>query len=483
MNSISIKRIALAIFSVTLVTSGDVVAQPETSDRAKRPAVLQNAISEKEAYSIGREAYSFFYPLITMDITRKQCTNLAPGQKPGFGPANLFSHMRAYPNADFKTVVRPNFDTLYSPAWLDLTEEPMIVSAPDTDGRYYLLPMLDMWSDVIAAPGWRTSGTTAKNFLVAPPSWTGTLPTGCERIIAPTPYLWIIGRTKTDGPNDYAAVNKIQDGYTITPLSSWGKKTHALVFKIDPTIEMKTPPLEQVNNLNIADYLAYAARLMKLHPAHVTDWSIISRLQRIGFVPGQDFDASKLPQTLQAALQRGATDELKLMVATLPKLGRPINGWSVNADTMGVYGNYYLKRAAVAMAGLGANQPEDAIYPLNNSDASGKPLDGSKNYVLHFGAQELPPVDAFWSLTVYDKDGFQCANSIKRFAISSWMPLVKNSDGSLDIYIQHNFPGPNAQLNWLPAPADSFNVCMRLYAPKLEALTGKWNPPVIIQAK
>ena len=279
--------------------------------------------ANNRAYSIAREAYRFFYPLITMDITRKQCTNMEAGKKPGFGPMNIFTHMRAYPDANFKSVVRPNFDTLYSIAWLDLTEEPMVISVPDTSNRYYLLPMLDMWSDVFASPGWRTSGTTAKHFVVAPQSWTGKLPEQTERIAAPTSCVWIIGRTKTDGPADYAAVHKIQDGFTVTPLSQWGKKPAAVPAKIDPAVDMTTPPLEQVNKMNAASYFAYAAELMKLYPPHITDWSIISRLQRIGIEPGKSFDASKLDPTIKHAVDRGIVDELKSMVDLLPTMGPP----------------------------------------------------------------------------------------------------------------------------------------------------------------
>jgi hypothetical protein len=173
----------------------------------------QSAITEPEARAIAADAYLYFYPLILMDITRKQSTNIEPGKEIAKGPMNMFVSVPAYPSADLRLVVRPNFDTLYSPAWLDMTREPMIVSAPDTGGRYYLLPMLDMWTDVFASPGWRTTGTRAANFLVTPPGWSGTVPSAMTRIDAPTPIVWIIGRTKTDGPSDYDAVHKIQAGY------------------------------------------------------------------------------------------------------------------------------------------------------------------------------------------------------------------------------------------------------------------------------
>ena len=166
---------------------------------------------------------SIFTPLLSMDVTRKQFTNIEAGKEPGKGPMNSVSNIPEYPPADFKGVVRPNFDTLYSSIWLDLTEEPVVVSVPDTEGRYYLFPMLDMWSDVFASPGWRTTGTEAANYLVTPPGWTGAVPDGLEQIKAPTPYVWIIGRTKTDGPADYEAVHKIQAGYKVTPLSRVGQ--------------------------------------------------------------------------------------------------------------------------------------------------------------------------------------------------------------------------------------------------------------------
>jgi hypothetical protein len=381
-----------------------------------------------------------------------------------------------------RVVVRPNFDTLYSSGWLDLTKEPIVVTAPDTGGRYYLLPMLDMWTDVFASPGWRTTGTAAGNFLVTPPGWSGTVPADFTRIGAPTPYVWIIGRTKTDGPADYDAVHKIQEGYKITPLSQWGKEPVAPEFKVDPSVDMKTPPKIQVDTMPAAKYFAYAAELLKLQPPHVTDQPILAQLERAGFEVGKSFDLDKADPAVNQAFARAPEDAQKLMAWKMPTLSRVANGWGMNTDTMGVYGNYYLKRALVAQLGLGANLPEDAIYPLNLADSEGKPLDGSSAYTLHFDQGQIPPVQAFWSITLYDNDGFQVANPINRFAVSSWMPFKFNADGSLDLYFQNQSPGADKEANWLPAPKGPYNLTMRLYAPKSDALTGKWNPPPVVKS-
>lgn len=443
-------------------------------------------VSQLEAYDIGVDSYCYFYSLLSMELTRLQTTNLPAGQKPGFGPPNQFAHIRAYPDADFRTVVRPNFDTLYSSAWLDVSKEPVILSVPNTAGRYYLLPMLDMWTDVIAAPGWRTSGTDAQTWAVVPPGWSGTVPGDIERIEATTPHMWIIGRIKTDGPDDYQAVHALQDALSITPLSQWNKSSPSTVItaqQVDPAIDMKTPPLDAVNGMSTEAYFARAAELLKTIKPHATDYPILARLKRIGFEVGKSFDLSKMDAALAGEFKRGAQEALKLMVEKLSVTGRRVNGWNMNTDTMGVYGSFYFKRAIVAMAGLGANLPEDAIYPLNVEDADGEPIVGEKKYALHFDKDQLPPVNAFWSVTMYDAAGFQVANPINRFAISSWMNLKKGADGSLDLYIQHQSPGADKESNWLPAPANGrLGVTMRLYAPARAALNGDWNPPAIKKA-
>jgi hypothetical protein len=451
------------------------------------------AVTEQEAHAIGVDAYVYLYPLVIMDVTRQQSTNIEPGKEFGKGPMNTFTSVQEYPPANFKGVVRVNFDTLYSIAWLDLTKEPMIVSAPNTDGRYYLLPMLDMWTDVFASPGWRTTGTQAGNFVVTPPGWRPDLrdrfidefrlPKDTQRIEAPTPFVWIIGRTKTDGPPDYDAVHKIQAGYKVTPLSEWGKTPKPVEVKIDPTVDMKTPPKVQVDTMPADKFFAYAAELLKVNPPHITDEPIIAQMRKIGIESGKSFDMAKVNPAIRNALSGAPEEGQKLMEWKLPTLARVVNGWSMNTDTMGVYGNYYLKRAIVAQAGLGANLPEDAVYPINLADETGKPLDGANKYSLHFDKNGMPPASAFWSVTLYDPEGFQVANSLNRFAVSSWMPFKYNADGSLDLYFQNENPGKDKEVNWLPAPKGGFNLTMRIYAPKSEALTGKWNPPPVMRSQ
>ncbi|MCB1502533.1 MAG: DUF1254 domain-containing protein [Bauldia sp.] len=440
-------------------------------------------VTSEEAREIGLDAYLYFYPLISMDLTRKQTTNIEAGKEIGRGPMNAFSNVETYPPADFKTVVRPNFDTLYSSAWLDMTDEPVVVSAPDTDGRFYLLPMLDMWTDIFASPGWRTTGTGAADFLVTPPGWNGEVPEGTIRIAAPTPYVWIIGRTKTDGPQDYDAVHAIQTGFKIVPLSKWGTDWSPPTPTIDPKVDMVTAPKLQADRMSADTFFAYAAELMKVVPPHATDEPIIARLKRIGFEPGKSFDLAAADPVVAEALRSAPREGQKLMAWKMPTIARVANGWSMNTESMGVYGSNYLKRAAIAQWGLGANLPEDAIYPSNLYDDEGKPLDGANDYTIHFAAGQTPPVGSFWSITLYDAEGFQVANPLDRFALSSWNSLRYDADGSLELNIQSENPGPEREANWLPTPKGPFNLLLRMYAPKSDAIVGKWDPPPVVRNK
>jgi hypothetical protein len=445
------------------------------------PAESPTTMDADTVREIGVEAYIFLYPLVLMDVTRRQMTNVEGGTTIGRGPMGTFVHARAFPPGDFKDVVRVNYDTLYSIAWLDVRPEPLIVSSVDTKGRYYMLEMLDMWTDAFATPGTRTIGNGAHDVAVVPAGWSGTLPTGVERIDAPTPVVWIIGRFKTDGPGDYGAVHELQDGLRVTALSWWGSETAppAVTAEIDPSVDMVTSPLEQVNAMAAVDFFGYAAELLKVHPAHLTDWSTVARLRRIGIEIGESFAADNLPRPVTDALRSVPADARAVLATRMPQLAKQVNGWQMNLESIGVYGDFYVKRAVVAMTGLGANQPDDAVYPLLLVDADDKPLDGHSNYVIHFDATGLPPVDGFWSVTMYDGDGFPVANPVNRFAIGDRDPLYFNADGSLDLFLQRDDPGGEREPNWLPTPEGPLGVTMRLYAPRPQILDGTWAPPAV----
>ncbi|UFS58167.1 DUF1254 domain-containing protein [Subtercola endophyticus] len=428
--------------------------------------------------TLSHEAYTFLYSLVTMEVTRLQSTNVAERTGAAKGPANTFVHIREFPSADFRSVVRPNFDTLYSSGWLDLTNGPQIVHAPGTNDRYYMLPMLDMWTDVFANPGKRTTGTAAADFLVAGPGWAGEVPDGMTLIQAPTPHVWIIGRTQTNGPGDYTAVHAVQDGLTIRALDP----ASVVEPTVDPSVDMTTEPLKLVNSLSAVEFFGWAAKILAVNPPHATDFSVMARIARLGIVPGQPFDASGFSADQLAEFEAGAKAAQQEFMLTLPKLGTHANGWTSYLDTMGVYGNFYLKRSIVTLVGLGANPVEDAIYPLLISDSDGNKLLGENSYVIHFDVKDLPPVFAFWSITMYDEEGYQVANELDRFAIGDRDALTYNPDGSLDIYLQHTNPGSNLESNWLPtSESGALGITMRLYGPKAEAISGIWTPPVVMK--
>jgi len=361
-----------------------------------------------------------------------------------------------------------------------------VLSVPDTGGRYYLLPMLDMWTDVFSVVGSRTTGTKAGNFLLAPPGWSGTVPDGMTKIVAPTPTIWILGRTQTNGPADYDNVHKVQDGYKLTSLSQWGKNAAPPTdVATDPAVDNKTPPLVQVNKMDGVAVLNRLADLMTKNPPHSNDYPILFRMRQIGLEAGKPFDASKLDPALVKTINAAAKDalaDLEQSGKSGAGIGTHVNGWFYQTSTVGTYGTAYKLRAMGTLIGLGVNLPEDAVYPASFVDGDGKPYSGANRYVLHFDKGKLPPAEAFWSVTLYDKDGFQVANALNRFAVGDRDKLNFNTDGSLDLYIQNASPGADREANWLPTPKDEFNLAMRLYSPRREVLDGGWTPPPVLRA-
>jgi hypothetical protein len=444
------------------------------------PARAQNLL-EQEAHEIARDAYVYAYPLLLMDAFMRQGTNYAePTGIVTQAPYNQFSHASAFPPSDFKAVVRPNVDTLYSSANLDLGPEPLVLSVPATD-RYFMLPLLSMWTDVFAVPGSRTTGrNTAREFLLVGPSWQGQAPAGVEIIRSPTRFVGIGGRTQTNGVADYDNVHRIQAGYKLTPLSAWGKGSYtAPKAKVDPAIDMKTPPPVQIERMDAATYFARFAELWKDNPPGPFDYPLIHRLERVGFTAGQKFDLTSATPQIKQAFERASNDG-KTMVAKAAREagGEGRKGW-VYTTRSGVYGVDYLYRAAIALCCLGENRPQDAVYPSLSTDSEGRPLDGNNRYVLHFDKGLFPPVDAFWSVTAYDTDGYFIPNPLNRLALGDRDKLVTNADGSLDLYIRAGAPGGEQEANWLPVDKRQFTLLMRLYSPKAEFLAGAWTPPAV----
>lgn len=442
---------------------------------------VEPAKADAEADSIAKDAYVYAYPLILTHLTLQKLSNFAePKEGDAFGPPNQFHHARVFPNPDDKIVIRENVDTLYSAAVLDLKAEPMVLSVPKTD-RYFMLPMLSLWTDVFAVPGTRTTGkNTARDFLVVGPKWNGEVPSGLEMIKSPTRYVWIIGRTQTNGAADYANVHKIQDSYKLMPLSAWGKSDYVpSKGKVDPSIDMKTPPPALVDKMDATTFFGRFAEFLKDNPPNQIDYPMIHRLERVGFKVGQSFDLTSMPSNIRQAFERGYADGKALVVAEGRKAaGIGGKGW-IYTTRSGAYGADYVYRAAVAQFGLGENLPQDAIYPSLLSDSEGRQLDGNQRYVLHFEKGQWPLVDAFWSVTAYDVEGYFIPNPLKRQAIGDRDKLITNADGSLDIYLQTESPGKEKEANWLPVAKAPFTLLMRLYSPRKEIIDGRWTPPPV----
>lgn len=453
---------------LTLSALALVAAVPALAAEPTPPAPVA-ALVPAELRRIAAEAYIYLYPLVTMDVTRRVQLDARQAEPK---MVNRLNHSRTYPDALFREVVRPNFDTLYTMAWIDLSGGPVVVRVPDTKGRYYLLQFLDMWTDSFALPGTRTSGNGAGAFALVAPGWHGALPKGVSRIDAPTPWVWMIGRIQTNGPSDYPNVHAIQDGMTMAPLH------RGVLAKAGPefSLNLSKPPKEIVDTMPAADFVAYAMQLLRTTAPHPTDWSQLERIRRSGLERAAGSSTAQW-----AAIEAGIADGRREIASREGTINPRTNSWSYGTDTVGVYGNFYLKRAITARRGLGANPPEDAVYLSAYGDGTGQPLTGGRNYRLHFDKGKLPPTGAFWSLTLYDGDGFPVANSANRFAIGDRDPLRFNADGSLDLLIQPADPGGDLSANWLPSPASGkIALSIRIYAPRDEVLSRSWSPPQLV---
>jgi hypothetical protein len=397
-------------------------------------------------------------------------------------PVNQFAHARAFPPASFRAIVRPNFDTLYSSAFLYLDPEPMVMTLPKTE-RYHVFQMMDGWSEVFAAPGTRMAGGKGGNYLIVGPGWRGEVPKDMELLRSPTASVSIGGRIQTNGAADYDFVHKLQDQVKLTPLSQWGKAYVPPKGKVDPTVDMKTPPMIAVNRMDGEAFFTVLMGALKTNSAHVHDQGIVARMKRIGLEPGKNLDFKALPAPIQQALTDAPASGLTAIRRQAENQSLQKNGWNIMTGAIGYFGGDYLFRAVMALFGFGANRPEDAIYPSAAIDGDGRPLSGVNRYTLHFPKGQTPPVNAFWSITMYDEQGFPVENAIQRYAVGDRDKLKFNDDGSLTLYIQNQSPGADKESNWLPAPKGIFTLTMRCYSPRPQIATGEWVPPPVKRAE
>ncbi|MFC8536479.1 DUF1254 domain-containing protein [Streptomyces sp. NPDC057249] len=428
------------------------------------------------------EAWLYGYPLVTAAVTKAAMTAV-PARDDGRrkAPVNQFCYMRATPDASFTEVVSPNADTLYSSAWLDLSEQPLVLTLPDFGDRFWMVPILDAWSDVCAVVGRRTNGSSAGPFLIAGPSWSQPAPSGLTLLKSPTAVNWIIARYATSGPEDFPAVNRLQDATRLIPLSEWTGDPDDYSppgdVPVPAGVDTTTSPVDQVHALSGRDYFGLLNRMMVDNPPDPADAPVLGRLAELGIGPGASTDG--LSAETLAALDAGARRGPETLHDLFARAeSASTGGWAVHRG-LGDYGTDYTKRAVITRFGYGANLDADALYPHATTDADGRPLDGAHTYVLHFEAGQTPPVEGFWSLTMMNERQFFADNPLNRYAIGDRSGMRDNPDGSLDIYVQHENPGPGRESNWLPAPAGSFNVFLRLYWPRQAALTGDWTPPAL----
>jgi hypothetical protein len=471
----NITRRALTVGSLGLLAGSSLT----TSSNASFAEFL--GIGEDvENFLLASDAYIYGYPLVTMEMTRRIVTNVAApvGSR---GPMGTIIKLREYPNASFRDVTAPNADTLYTTAFFDVGQEPWVLSIPDLKGRYALFPMLDGWTNVFQVPGKRTTGTDAQTYAITGPNWKGTLPSGVKEYKSPTSIVWLLGRIYCTGtPEDYAAVHKLQDECKLVPLSSYGKPYTPPAGTVDTSLDMKMSVRDHVNSMDAVSYFKLLCKLMKDNPPAAADAGQLAKFAAIGIVPGQDFDETKLKGDTLKRVPSLSFDRIMLQFKVNKDVNHD-NGWNFTTKT-GLYGTDYLMRALVTAIGLGANRPQDAVYPTSLKDAAGKKYNGANKYVMHFPKGQLPPVAGFWSLTMYDSGYFFVQNPINRYSISARESLKQNADGSTELYIQHESPGKDKESNWLPAPAGDFILMLRLYWPNEKdpsIIDGSWKiPPV-----
>jgi hypothetical protein len=451
----------------------------------------------------GVEAYIYGYPLLMFGVTGRTATTVPDDHtRLGSAPLNQFGKEMVLPNSSFTAVVLPSTTTLYASSFLNLKTEPVILHIPSID-RFFVLQMLDGWTDVSPmSPSSRLSSKEGDYALVGP-DFTGNIPDTVQTVIKmPTNSMWIIGRFYTTGTQSDIddVINNIYPGLTLTPLSKYINPPYNRPedLPLEPMVDFITPPLRQVAGMDACAFFGNMAAMMQYNrPIPGQDDAIVPKLKAIGL---DMVDTNGVPQPFDCTQYPGRLPTLQLAVAAARALlmsgtGTPPptkTGWTVALD-VGTYDDHYLLRAEVARQALGANNPKDAVYGYTETDGTGANLNGTKNYKIHFdppgNAEGIPPVNGFWSLTIYDKDGKLVKNdNVSYNAIGGNMVQAHsacfNMDGSLDLYLQPNPPpSGTARCNWLATPdtTDQYIAFLRMYWPKDAILNKDWVPPPIVK--
>ncbi|MCL1972870.1 MAG: DUF1254 domain-containing protein [Endomicrobia bacterium] len=421
---------------------------------------------------IAKDAYVYGFPLVLAEISKRQMTNPLAGTDNV--PVNQLRHNRLFADDKLKHFVKPSADVLYSLAWLDLAKEPMLLEIPDTGERYAFFTAVNSWGNIFASDGKRTAGTQRQKIAFTGPGWAGSLPDDFDERRSATNMVWLVGRVQVNGKQDAeTAVRKIQDEIKLYPLSAYGKKYNAPKGRADETITVK-PHLEQVITMNINDFFNIMNQLMINNPPYHADADIMDKMLDMGVAPGMRFDITTFDFDTQEAFKE-IPKWFNGYMESLKNDGID-NGW-VRQSGLGNYKTDYLARAKAAYFGTSANLGYDVIYMSSHIDSDGKKYDGSKKYILHFDKDNIPAVNAFWSVSVYDVSGFFVKNTLNRFSLGSRDKLKFNKDDSLDIYIQKDNPGKDRQSNWLASPDGGFYIILSSYWPKEIMLEGKWKTP------
>jgi len=444
-------------------------------------------LTPAEAKTIAQEAYVFGLPPVYIALESDVLTNVA-NPEGGRAPVNQFDQHREFPDAKNNKIVGMNVDTLYSLSHLDLAAEPIVLVVPSIEGnRWWIMQIIDAWNDVPAAPGSRTHGGKGGNFALVGPNFNGKLPAGLEEIRVDTSVCALGGRTYTGGKDDYPAVHKIQDQYKLIPLSQWkGPETNytpPATVPVKPGVDAKTPVPTQVFKLSAEQFFGRLCELLVNNPARKADAPTMTKLARLGIKPGATFKMDTFDAETRKAIEEGVAAGQQAIRDGESKMGEMVNGWQIARD-LGRYGTKYTYRATWTFFGVGGNLVEDAMYPLTIVDSAGTKLDGANRYVLHFAKDQIPPVDAFWSLTLYDKDSYLVDNPLNRYALGDRSQCKFGDDGSLTLYIQCESPGADKENNWLPAPKEgAFKLALRLYFPQKQVTDGTWKPPSVERVK